>query len=85
MFIINDTIILGTVESKPNRCQTGLKSMPNKRIQPKGPFLANVPLQHMVQNYEDTEIKEINRKPNGSRGVCLYFCMKNILLFPFNL
>jgi hypothetical protein len=47
------------VENQSNGCQTVLKSMQNKRVQAKGPFIANVPLQQMVQNYEDVEIKKI--------------------------
>ncbi|XP_025423229.1 uncharacterized protein LOC112692700 isoform X2 [Sipha flava] len=50
---------IGMVENQSNGCQTVLKSMQNKRVQAKGPFIANVPLQQMVQNYEDVEIKKI--------------------------
>ncbi|XP_025201421.1 protein PF14_0175-like [Melanaphis sacchari] len=51
---------LGIVESKVNGSRTVLKSMQNKRTQSKGPFMANVPVQHMVQNYKNVEIKDIN-------------------------
>jgi len=54
---------IGTFESKPN--QTILKSVQNKRIQNKGPFLANIPLQHMVHDYKESEIEEINSQSPG--------------------
>lgn len=51
---------LGIVESKPNGSQTVLKSMQNKRLQSKGPFIANVPVKHMVQNFKDVEKKDVS-------------------------
>ncbi|XP_015366422.1 PREDICTED: uncharacterized protein LOC107163482 isoform X2 [Diuraphis noxia] len=51
---------LGIVESKPNGSQTVLKSMQNKRTHIKGPFIANVPVKHMVQNFKDVEMKDVS-------------------------
>lgn len=58
------------VEKQANGYQPVLKSMQNKRVQTKGPFLANVPLQHMVQNYEDVEIKKIISESESPQKVC---------------
>lgn len=58
------------VEKQSNGCQTVLKSMQNKRVQTKGPFLANVPLQRMVQNYEDVEIKKTIFESDRPNKVC---------------
>ncbi|XP_026805636.1 uncharacterized protein LOC113548774 [Rhopalosiphum maidis] len=51
---------LGIVETKANASRTVVKSMQNKRTQNKGPFMANVPVQHMVQNYKNEEIKDVS-------------------------
>lgn len=59
-------IILGTVEPKRDRSKT---SMLTKRIPVKGPLLANVPLQHMMQNYEEINFKPLNYQPLDK--VCL--------------
>lgn len=58
------------VEKQSNGCQAILKSMQNKRVQTKGPFLANVPLQQMVQNYEEVEVKKIIPESDCSKKVC---------------
>lgn len=72
-------IIVGIIESKPNACHV-LKSTLNKKPQNKGPFLANVPLQQMVQNYEDQDTKEIIHAPTSPRGqVCSYLSMKHYI------
>jgi len=55
--------ILGTVEPKTNRSKT---SMLTKRIPVKGPFLANVPLQQMMQNCDG-----INFNRQSLDKVCL--------------
>jgi len=69
-------IILESVETKQIECQTVVltKHMQNKRPLNKGPFLANIPLQHMVQNYEEVETKEISHAPDNStlNRVCPY-------------
>lgn len=54
-------IILEIVESIPIGCQAVImKSTQNKRTLNKGPFLANIPIRHMVQNY-NADIKEKSR------------------------
>lgn len=67
---------LGIVKSKPNGSQTILKSMQNKRIPNKGPFMANVPVQLMVQNYKDVS-KYVGHESVSPPKVCL---MKNTLI-----
>jgi len=63
------TIILESVETKQIECQTVVlkKHMQNKRPSNKG-------VQHMVQNYEEVETKEISHAlDNSTRNrVCLY-------------
>lgn len=72
--------VLGIVESKPNGSQTVLKSMQNKRLQSKGPFIANVPVKHMVQNFKDVEKKDVSHGSVSPRKVCPYVFMKNTFL-----
>lgn len=71
-YYLFNIIVSGIVESKVNGSQTVLKSMQNKRIQKKGPFMANVPVQHMVQNYKNVENKDVIHGSVNSRKVCLY-------------
>lgn len=60
------------IESKPNACHI-LKSTQNKKSQNKGPFLATVPIQQMVQNYKDEETKEFTHASTSPRSqVCFY-------------
>lgn len=66
-------IILEIVESIPIVCQTVImKPTQNKRTLNKGPFLANIPLQHMVQNY-NADIKDTSHVHVSPRKqVCPY-------------
>lgn len=73
-------ILLGIVESKPNGSKTVLKSMQNKRTHNKGPFIANVPVKHMVNNFKDVEMKDVSHGSVSPRKVCPYVCMINTLL-----
>jgi len=69
-------IILESIKTKQIECQTVVltKHLQNKRSLNKGPFLANIPLQHMVKNYEGVETKEISHAPDNSprNRVCPY-------------
>lgn len=68
VFLTFFIIILGLIESKSNGCQTILKSMQNKKTQNNGPFLAKVPVHHMVQNYNDDKIKNTSPTSLSSHG-----------------
>lgn len=71
-------LIPGNIKSKSNGTQTILKSIQTKRIQTKGPFLANVPVQQMVKNYKETESKPVNRRSISPSGlVCLNLFVKD--------
>jgi len=56
--------------------------MQNKRTHNKGPFIANVPVKHMVQNVKDVEMKDVSHGSASPRKVCLY--MKNTFLNMYN-
>lgn len=66
-------IILEIVEPIPIGCQNVImKPTQNKRTLNKGPFLANIPLQHMVRNY-NADIKETSHVHISTRNqVCPY-------------
>jgi len=55
--------------------------MQNKRTHNKGPFIANVPVKHMVQNFKDVEMKNVSHGSVSPRKVCLYLYMKNIIIY----
>lgn len=65
-------IIIETIESKSNGSKIILNLMRTRRIPNKGPFLANIPLEHMVQM--ETEFKPVNSQaPSQVCYVYKYF------------
>jgi len=59
--------------------------MQNKRIQIKGPFIANLPIKHMVHNFKDVEMKDVSHGSVSPRKVCPYVCMQIYFLFCINI
>jgi hypothetical protein len=59
--------------------------MQNKRTQNKGPFMANVPVQHMVQNYKNEEIKDVSHGSVSPRKVSISLYEKYIFLICVNI
>jgi len=78
-------IVSGIVETKANASRTVVKSMQNKRTQSKGPFMANVPVQHMVQNYKNEEIKDVSHGSVSPRKVSISLYEKYIFLICVNI
>lgn len=57
LFLFFIIIILETIKSESIGYQTVLNSIQNKNTGNKVPFLANIPVHHMMLNYMDGEIK----------------------------
>lgn len=48
--------------------------MKNERVKTKGPCIANIPIQQMVKDFKDEDIKDKNKLPgNHFNRVCLIF------------
>jgi len=69
--------LLETDESTPTGTKTVVKYLLTKKNSNKNPCLAYVPLQHMVQDNDENELKQPNRQSDDQ--VCSYFLYNSFI------